>query len=378
MISYKFKLYQNKKNKHLHGQINTAAGIYNHCIALHKRYYRLYGKSLNYYKLKKHVTKLKKMGKYAHWSQLNSQAIQNVVERIDRAYKLFYRNLKHGIKTAPPSFKKTRKYKSYTLTQTGYKFLDGNKVQIGKQVYKYSKSRGIYGEIKTVTIKRDALGDLYIIVVCNKEPSLHVIARTGNIVGYDFGLQTFLKASDGKDIVSPEFFKKSQDKIKRLNRNLSRKKKGSSNHRRAKRELLLAHRKIANQRKDFHFKLALRLSKEYDAICLEDLNIKAMQKLWGKKVSDLSHGSFVNILKYACSKSGSQVVEIDRFYPSSKTCSVCGSIKKDLSLKERSWVCDSCNAHHDRDFNAAMNILRVGASTLTGEVVRPAKAGYLR
>ena len=100
------------------------------------------------------------MGKYAHCSRLNSQAIQNVVERIDRAYKLFYRNLKHGIKTAPPSFKKTRKYKSYTLTQTGYKFLDGNKVQIGKQVYTYSKSRGIYGEIKTVTIKRDALGDL--------------------------------------------------------------------------------------------------------------------------------------------------------------------------------------------------------------------------
>ena len=374
MITYKFKLYQNKKNKNLHKQINISAMIYNHCIALHKRYYRLYGKSLNYYQLKKHVTKIKKMNKYAYWNELNSQAIQNIVERIDKAYKLFYRNLKHGIKTAPPSFKKVKKYKSYTLTQTGYKFLEDNKIQICKQVYKYSKSREIDGVVKTVTIKRDTLGDIYIIVVCNKE-TVQTIPRTGKIVGYDFGLKTFLNASDGNDIESPEFFKQNQHKIKKLNRNLSKKKKGSNNYKRAKHELALTHIKIANQRRDFHFKLASQLSREYAVICLEDLNIKAMQRLWGKKISDLSHGSFVNILKYECEKNGSRVVEIDRFYPSSKTCSVCGTINENLTLSDREWTCTCCGIKHDRDFNASVNIERVGASTLGVEIVRPAKVG---
>ena len=119
----------------------------------------------------------------------------------------------------------------------------------------------------------------------------------------------------------------------------------------------------------------MRLAREYDVVYLEDLNIKAMQRLWGKKISDLGHGNFVNVLKHQCNKHGSLVFEIDRFYPSSKTCSACCSIKKDLSLRERSWTCGDCGANHDRDFNAAVNILRVGASALAGGVVSPANAG---
>jgi len=374
MVSYKFKLYKNKKNKNIHKQINISARIYNHCIALHKRYYRLYGKSLNYYQLKKHITKLKKLRKYVYWNELNSQTIQNIVERIDKAYKLFFRNQKHGIKSAPPSFKKVKKYKSYTLTQTGYRLLDGNKIQIGKQIYKYSKSREIEGTVKTITIKRDVLGDIYIIIVCKKEMN-EVIPRTGKIVGYDFGLKTFLKASDNNDIKSPEFFKHSQNKIKKLNRKLSKKKKGSNNYKRAKRELAKTHKKIADQRRDFHFKLASQLSVEYAVICIENLNIKAMQRLWGKKISDLSHSSFVNILKHQCTKNGSQVIEIPRFYPSSKTCHVCGTINEKLTLSDREWTCECCNTIHDRDYNAALNIERVGASTLGVEIIRPALVG---
>jgi putative transposase len=370
MMTYKFKLYQNKKNKKLHKQINIAARIYNHCIALHKRYYRLFGKSLNYYQLKKYITKIKKLKKYAEWNELNSQAIQNIVERIDKAYKLFFRNQKYGVKSAPPSFKKVKKYKSYTLTQTGYKLFNDNRIQIGKQIYKYSKSRNIEGEVKTVTIKRDTLGDIYITIVCETFKN-EIIPRTGKIVGYDFGLKMFLKASDGKDIISPEFFKQSQKEIKKLNRQLSKKKKGSNNYKKAKKELARTHKKIADKRKDFHFKLALNLAGEYAFICLEDLNIKAMQKLWGKKISDLSHSSFVNILKYQCAKVGSKVVEIDRFYPSSKTCSKCGYIKKDLNLNDREWICPECNTVHDRDYNASINIERVGASTLGVEIIRP-------
>ena len=150
---------------------------------------------------------------------------------------------------------------------------------------------------------------------------------------------------------------------------MSRKKKGSANRDRARMALARLHKKTANQRADFHFKLARNLSGEYATICIEDLNMKAMQKLWGRKISDLGFSAFVNVLEYQCSKTGSTVVKIPRFYPSSKTCSACGHVLDELPLKIRNWVCPECSAVHDRDTNAAVNILRVGASTLLGEAM---------
>lgn len=373
MITYKFKLYESKRNRYLEQQIDIAGAIYNHCIALHKRYYRMYCKSLNAYRLMKHITELKRLPKYAEWNTVGSQAIQDIAQRIDRAYKLFFRNQKNRIKSAPPSFKKVRKYKSFTLKQAGYKLFDDNTIKIQGRMYRYFKSREIEGKVKTVTVKRDALGDIYIHIVC-ETPQVEVMPRTGKIVGYDFGLKTFLRASDGVDITSPEFFKQGQNDIKRLSRQLSRKEKGSNNRAKAKLELERAHKKIANKRNDFHFKLARSLAEEYATICIEDLNIKAMQRLWGKKISDLSHAGFVEILKYQCSKVGSQVIEIPRFYPSSKECSVCGYMNDGLRLEDRKWICPNCGAHHDRDRNAAANIERVGASTLGVEIVRPTRA----
>lgn len=137
MRTYCFKLYQSKRNRKLHRQINAAGIIYNHCISLHKRYYRLYKTFLNVYTLQKHLTKLKKIEKHACLKEIGSQAVQDITERIDRAYKLFFRNLKHQIRTAPPSFKKIRKYKSYTLKQAGWKLFGENAVRIGKEKYRY-------------------------------------------------------------------------------------------------------------------------------------------------------------------------------------------------------------------------------------------------
>jgi putative transposase len=373
--TYSFKLYNSKHNKKLHNLINLSAQIYNHCIALHKRYYRLFGRHLNKYDLCKHITKLKKLEKYKHWNNLNAQAIQEITDRIENAYTLFFRNLKRNIRCAPPSFKKRIKYKSFTLKQTGYKLSDDNTVIIGKRRYKFFKSRDIDGKIKTVTIKRDTLGDIYIYFVCGVDTAQEVRARTGKSVGFDFGLTTYLKASDKEDIISPLFFKDSQNIIKKLNRELSRKQKGSNNRKKAKRALTKQHIKIVNQRKDFQFKLVKKLCEKYDLICLEDLNIKGMQRLWGRKISDLSHSSFVNLLKQQSGKYDVIISEIPRFYPSSKTCSGCGFVVDELSLKVRSWTCAACNTSHDRDFNAAVNILRVGASTLGGVPVNPASAG---
>jgi putative transposase len=369
MKTYSFKLYNSKKNKHLRKQISLACEIYNHCIALHKRYYRLYKKSISIYALQKHVTKLKKQ-KYSHWKQLNSQAIQDITERIDRAYKLFFANCKKGITSAPPSFRKRRKYKSYTLKQTGYKLLDNNQVVIGNKVYKYFKSRSIEGNIKTLTIKRDALGDIYLIFVTDVEEA-RVASRTGKIVGFDFGLKTFLTASNDEDIESPLFFQQNRTLIRKANRNLSKKKHGSKNRRKAQLMLERVHKKVANKRTDFHWKLANELTDKYDTMFFETLNIKAMQRLWGKKISDLSFSSFMQKLKYLSSVKSKTLLFIDRFEPSSKTCSACGFINKGLSLKEREWCCPECQTVHERDRNASYNILRVGASTHAVDNVRP-------
>jgi putative transposase len=330
---------------------------------------------LNKVKLQAHIAKLKKQDRYSHWNNLNSQAIQNITDRIENAYTLFFRNLKRKIRCAPPSFKKRRKYKSFTLKQTGYKIAGENSIQIAGRKYRFFKSREIEGIIKTVTIKRDSVGDLYIYFTCETTAENPVRTGTGKIVGFDFGLKTYLKASDENDIESPWFFKESQATVKKLNRSLSRKQKGSSHRNQAKRKLSKQHLKIANQRKDFHFKLANQLCSEYDTICLEDLNIKAMQRMWGKKISDLSHSCFVNILKQQATKSGVTVFEIPRFYPSSKLCSNCGCVVDELPLKVRSWICPSCGACHDRDFNAAVNILRAGTSALGIDTVIPASVG---
>ncbi len=174
------------------------------------------------------------------------------------------------------------------------------------------------------------------------------------------------------------FLREGLKEIRKLNKSLSRKKKGSHNRKRARFELARAHRRIADRRRDYHFKLAKELTEKYSLICVEDLNLKAMQKLWGRKISDLGHSQFVNILKYQCAKTGATVVEIPRFYPSSKTCSNCGHVLDDLPLGVREWICPACGAKHDRDLNAALNILRVGASNPWGEGVRPASAGVLR
>ncbi len=343
--TYKFKLYKTKKDKHLHQIINISGIIYNHCIALHKRYYRLHKKHLNKFQLQKHITKLKKRQKYAFWKKVPSQAIQDITVRIDSAYKKFfdYAKGKTKLRVSPPSFKKIKKYKSYTLKgKVGYK-LEDNVISLNNYQYKFWLSRPIHGIIKIVIIKRDNIGDFYICITLEKENQEN-IAATGQSVGIDFGLKTFLTLSDKKEIESPLSHLKSLPKLKKLNRNLSKKKKGSNSRKRAKLQLAKLHTKIANQRRDFFHKLSNELSNSYDNIFIEDLNMKAMQMLWGRKISDLAFSEFVNILEYK-----TNVVKVDRFFPSSKTCHCCGYVLEKLDLRTRFWTCPACKSEHQRD-----------------------------
>ena len=376
MKTFCFKLYHSEHNNALMRQINIAGLLFNHCIALHKRYYRLFGQSLNANKLKIHLTKLKRTKRFAYMRKLGSQAVQDIAERIDRAYSLFFANLKRKVRTSPPKFKAVHRYKSFTLKQAGWKLDETHgKIRIGTRWYRYFQSRKIEGKVKTITVKRDAVGDIYVYLVCDSQLE-QVRLRTGKSVGFDFGLKKFLTASDGHDIVSPYFFMQNIKSIRTKCRKLSRRQKGSHNRERYRKEMARAYRKMDNQRRDFHFKTARKLCEEYACICLEMLNIKGMARRWGRKVHSLGFSEFLKILEYEAMKFGTQIVFIDKWYPSSQLCHVCGYKNPEVKdLKLREWDCPSCEAHHDRDRNAAINIHRAGASARSGDVVRPEQSG---
>jgi len=370
ILTYKYKLYRTKRRRKIDEIINIAGVIYNHCIALHKRYYKLYGKYLNRYQLQKHLTKLKKLPKYSYYKKVPSQAIQDITDRIDKAYQLFFKYLKkkkQGLKpvrASLPTFKRISKYKSYTLKQAGYK-IENNIIWLSGYKFKFRLSRPIDGKIKTITIKRDNVGDYWICVAIGKEYP-KISATSGKIVGVDFGLKTFLTLSDRTQIQAPRHFLKVLKQLKKLHRKVSKKVKGSNNYKLAKKQLAKLYRKIANSRRDFFHKLANELAKKYQYIVIEDLNIKAMQKLWGKKISDYAFSEFVSILSYKIKN----LIKIDRFYPSTKTCNICGYINESISLKERIWICPECGTKHNRDINASINICKVGASTFGIDGVR--------
>jgi putative transposase len=374
MKTLKFKLYEHKRNKHLKRTINAAGVIYNHCIALHKRYYRMWGKHLNCPKLQSHIAKLRKRNLF--WQSVGSQAVQDICQRIDKAYQLFFTHNKKGVR--PPGFKKVKKYKSFTLKQAGYKFLGGNRVKIGNRVYQFWKSREIEGKIKTLTIKRTALGEMFMVIVVDNEAEPEIKSTTGKIAGFDFGLKVFLTCSDGTKIDSPEFLKHSLNAIKKASRNHSKKLKGSNNRERARKNLVRKHEDVGNKRRDWFWKLAHKLTDGFDVLCFETLNLKGMQRLWGRKISDLAFGEFLQILEWVAKKKGKQVIYVDRWYPSSKTCSHCGHILESLDLFVRQWRCPSCNSVNGRDENAARNIQMVGASTIGLGDVRLAQASNCR
>ncbi|MFT5517444.1 MAG: putative transposase [Rhodothermales bacterium] len=363
----KYRLYTSKRDKHLVRQIHAASSIWNHNLALQKRYYSLFGKSLNANRLMKHIAKLRNRSEY--WSLLGSQATQDVVQRLDAAWQKFF--AKQGQR---PKFRSYRFYTSFTLKQAGWKLLSGNRVRIGKHNYKFAMSREVTGTIKTVTIKRDRRGDLWICFSVIEEgefPEANEDAVTAP-VGIDMGLKTFATLSGGEEITSPQYLKESLSELRTGSKRLSRKQRGSGNRQDARRKVAKLHRRITDQRRDWIFKTAHALCDQYDGIAIEDLRLEGMKGLWGRKVSDIAWGEFVRTLEYVCAKRGVVLKKVDPAY-TSKTCHDCGEIVK-LELSDRSWVCPGCGVTHDRDINAARNILGRAFPSSVGDVSRACHA----
>ena len=371
------KLFHDKTLRHLHDEFNICGVVKNHFLALSMRYYRRYGKGISYAKMSKHLTKLKRLEKYKHWNIPYSWSLQNILKRLAQSFREM-KTLGRG----HPQFKSCKKHKGMTFRGEQIKLekvLDKQKnkrnhptykIRLNGRWYRFALHREIQGEIKQVQVTRDALGSVYI-TVTEDYSEIKYEPKTGKAEGFDFGIKDFLTGSDGKPYTSPMFYKHNAKTLAEAQKVYSRKVKGSNNQERQRKTVARIHKKTVNQRTDHHWKLAIDLCRNFDILFFEDLNLRGMKKLWGKQVSDLAFGAFMQKLKHQSHKRIRSVLKIDRWSPTSKSCSVCDHKNNNLTLADRKWTCPSCYTHLDRDQNAAINILKEGVASFRLGVVSP-------
>jgi putative transposase len=341
--------------------------IYNELLELSIDTYKSSGKTLRCYDYNKHLT-----GKH---KELQSQMKQNISDRVHKAFQNFFRRNKDPSckKKGFPRFKS--RVHSITYPQSGFKFLSERKLHVSKIgnipiiLHRVPK-----GKIKTLTIKRNKAGQWFAVFSCEvdiKKP----VHKSKETAGIDVGLERFATISNGKTIDNPRHIKKAEERLKRLQRKVSRKIKGSRNRKKAIHLLAVQHVKVANQRNDFMHKTSRMLVNKYSFIAVEKLNVNGMVKNHhlAKHISDASWDAFIRMLEYKAVTSGSRLVKVNP-RNTSKTCSRCGAIIG-MPLNQRQFNCSVCGFVCHRDLNAAINILKVGRDSpepnARGHDVRP-------
>ena len=299
---------------------------------------------------------------FPEYQEVGSQVLQGVLEQLDKAYQNFFRRVKNGNgKAGFPRFKGKDRYDSFTLKKSGWK-LEGKYLSIrnvGR--FKLKLSRLIAGDIKTVTIRRESTDKWYVCFSCANVPE-RILEKSTNSIGIDVGIKSFLVDSEGNKVDNPTYFRQSEKLLRRRQRRLCRRVKGSNSRKQARVLVAKVHEKIKSQRNDFLHKVANQYVSQYGSIFIEDLDIKGMvgNHHLSKSIVDASWGKFFKLLSYKAEEAGRMVIKVPRFEPTSKTCSECGAINHELKLSDRQWVCQSCGALHDRDYNAAKNICVAG------------------
>lgn len=352
------RIYPTKEQEKLiQRTFGCARFIYNYFLDYRIKKYNEENISLTANDCSKILTELKKEKEFLQIP--DKYALQNVLKDLDMAYKRFQKGLANY-----PKFKSRSNYKTYRTNRSGNKirFVSDNIIILPKlREVKFKNNIVPDGEIVNVAIIQKPSGKYYASVLC-RNCKVKNVQKTGKSVGIDLGIKDYIVTSDGQKIPNNHFLKKTISKIKRMQKEFDRKKDGSNNKEKLRIKIAKQYEKLTNARKDYIHKLSMQLIEEYDDICIEDLKIKDMVK--NKQLSfDIMDCSWYELrrqLEYKAKFYDKKIHIVDRYFPSSKKCSVCDYKKEDLSLNDRFWTCPNCGTVHDRDINAAKNILKEG------------------
>ena len=349
--AYKYRIYPTSEQETLLAKsFGCARWFWNYALNLCQETYKNTGKWLTRGYIQGLLPALKK--EYEWLTEPYSQCLQVVALNLSTAYKNFFDK-----RAMLPKFKSKHGKQSISYPQN-VKF-DGDKISLPKiGLVNCQRHRGFDGTIKTVTVSRNPDGKHFVSVLVDDGKGNTELMPVDKAIGIDVGLTHFAITSDGSKFDNPRFFIKHQRNLKRKQQKLSKKKKGSQNRKKARLAVAKVHSKIARCREDFLHKLSRKIVNENQVIAVENLNIKVIVKNHNlaKAISDVGWGMFCTMLKYKAESEGRQYIEIDRWFPSSKTCHVCLNRVDNLTLDVRAWTCKHCGTHHDRDVNAAINI----------------------
>jgi putative transposase len=372
--AYKYRFYPTPEQVHILAKtFGCCRYVYNWALRERTDAYYQRGERLSYEGTAARLTALKRREEYAWLNEVSSVPLQQSLRHLDRAF----RNLFEG-RAEYPIFKKKHAEQAATYMATAFKW-DGKTLTLAKmdQPLQIVWSRLLPDGTNptSCTVSKDTAGRYFVSFLV--EEDIQPLEVTTKTVGLDLGLKSMVITSDGHTYGNPTFFAKDEKKLARAQRQLCKKKKGSKNRAKARKKVAKIHAKIADRRRDYQHKLSTKLIRENQVVCVESLQVKNMVQnhCLAKAISDVGWGEFVRQLEYKAAWYGRTVVKIDKFYPSSKRCFDCGHNLDSLSLDVRQWTCPECGVHHDRDLNAARNILAAGqAVAACGESVRPGRA----